>query len=164
MSHVLQCKLFSLSCDYWMIALALLHPPHTFLLLLLNRRHGLSSSSSSLPALSCILCLLREREMCTAVCTGKKWGWQRQRWSRSTSWVTDDTKLGKSPCVHFWEWCTTLLGPRGSQVPVLWFLQGREYYIFRIAHDKKVEGERFIYRGGSCSIRLEQNFWVKMRW
>lgn len=93
MSHALQCKLFSLSCDYWMMALALLHPPHTFLLLLPNRQHGLSSSSSPLPALSCILLLLRE--MCTAVHTGKKWGWQRQRWNRSMSWVTDDTKLTK---------------------------------------------------------------------
>lgn len=34
MLYALQCKLFSLSCDYWMIALALLHPPHTFLTLL----------------------------------------------------------------------------------------------------------------------------------
>lgn len=60
MLHALQCKLFSLSCNYWMIALALLHPPHTFLMLLQNK-HALPSSSSSLTPLSRILLFLRER-------------------------------------------------------------------------------------------------------
>lgn len=60
MLHVLQCKLFSLSCDYWMITLALLHALHTFLMLLQNKQ-GLPYSSSSLTPLSCSILSLRER-------------------------------------------------------------------------------------------------------
>lgn len=61
MFHALQCKLFSLSCDYWKIAPALLCPQHTFLMLLWKEQTSPAFLLFLLPSLSCILLYLRER-------------------------------------------------------------------------------------------------------